>query len=206
VISVLVVDDHPLTLRGLTSLLSDEPDIEVVGSAESGEAALAKVAELAPDVVMMDDGLPGIGGIETCALLRRNHEPVRVVLLLSRPNPASLLRAQTAGATGTVIKRSPPDVLCAAVRSAASGGPLLDPGTTTPVGTARRATGMPHGLTIMEMRVLEKLPQGLSNAEIGRALGIAENTVKTHLRKAMEKLRARDRTQAAAIAIREGLA
>jgi len=207
-IRVLVVDDHPVVREGLTAILSDEPEFKVVGQAESGEGALAQVARLRPNVVVMDLRLPGISGIEACQKLTRLYPRTRVVILATYPNGGGVARAFAAGANAFVLKRSELAELREAVRAVARGDQYIDPRLAPKIAALasgdRRARG-PFDLTLMEMRVLEKLPLGMSNAEIGESLGIKPNTVKTHLRTAMYKLKAKDRAHAAAIAVREGL-
>ena len=207
-IRIVVVDDHPVVREGLTAVLSDEPEFKVVGQAESGEAALAAVLRLMPTIVVMDMQLPGISGIETCQRLRRRSPSTKVVILATYPNGGGIARAFAAGASAFVLKRSELAELREAVRVVARGDEYIDPRLAPKVAAMasgdRRAKG-PFDLTVMEMRVLEKLPLGMTNAEIGESLGIKENTVKTHLRTAMYKLKAKDRAHAAAIAVREGL-
>ena len=207
-IRIVVVDDHPVVREGLTAILSDEPEFKVVGQAESGEGALAAVLKLMPTVVVMDMRLPGISGIETCQRIRRRSPSTKVVILATYPNGGGIARAFAAGASAFVLKRSELAELREAVRVVARGDEYIDPRLAPKVAAMasgdRRAKG-PFDLTVMEMKVLEKLPLGMTNSEIGDSLGIKENTVKTHLRTAMYKLKAKDRAHAAAIAVREGL-
>jgi DNA-binding NarL/FixJ family response regulator len=180
-----------------------------VGQAESAERALAEADRLRPDVVMMDVRLPGMTGTEACAEFVRRRPDVKVIVLTSFPSTGALIQAFSAGAKGFVMKESQPAVLRDAVRVVAQGETFTDPRVGAKLvalaSRNRRAKG-PFGLTIQEMRVVEQLPRGLTNREIGNELGIAEDTVKTHLRHALRKLKARDRVEAAAIALREGLA
>ena len=207
-IRIVVVDDHPVVREGLTAVLSDEPEFKVVGQAESGEAAVAAALRLMPTIVVMDMRLPGISGIEACQRIRRRSPSTKVVILATYPNGGGIARAFAAGASAFVLKTSELAELRQAVRVVAGGDEYIDPRLAPKVAAMasgdRRAKG-PFDLTVMEMRVLEKLPLGMTNAEIGESLGIKENTVKTHLRTAMYKLKAKDRAHAAAIAVREGL-
>lgn len=195
--------------EGIAAILSADPDFTVVGQAESGERALAEADRLRPDVVMLDVRLPGMNGNEACAELVRRRPDTRVIVLTSFPSTGALIQAFAAGAKGFVLKESQPAVLRDAVRVVAQGETFTDPRVGAKLvalaSRNRRAKG-PFGLTIQEMRVVEQLPRGLTNREIGSELGIAEDTVKTHLRHALRKLNARDRVEAAAIALREGLA
>jgi DNA-binding NarL/FixJ family response regulator len=205
----LIVDDHPIVREGLAAVLSAEPDFTVVGQAESAERALAEVDRLRPDVVLLDIRLPGMSGTEACEELSRRHPNTRVIVLTSFASTGSLVQSFSAGAKGFVLKESQPAVLREAVRVVGNGETFTDPRVGAKLAAMasrnRRAKG-PFGLTIQEMRVIELLPRGLTNREIGGELGISEDTVKTHVRHALRKLNARDRVEAAAIALREGLA
>jgi DNA-binding NarL/FixJ family response regulator len=157
----------------------------------------------------MDVRLPGASGIEACTDLATRVPGARVVMLTSFPNEGVMMSAFAAGARGFVLKESEPPVIRQAVRTVADGDTFADPkiaGKLVALATGGRRAKGPFDLTVQEMRVLELLPRGLTNHEIGDRLGIGENTVKTHLRNLMRKLDARDRVEAAAIALREGLA
>lgn len=208
-IRVLLVDDHPVVREGLAAVLSDDPDIKIVGSADSGEAALNAVAQSRPDVAVVDLRLRGINGIETCKEIRRRSEATRVVVLTSFPSDGAVLGAFEVGASAFVLKESEPTILREAVRIASRGQTFADPriaGALVAFASGGRRAKGPFGLTLQEMRVLERLPKGLTNREIADELGIGHNTVKTHLSNAMHKMKAKDRVEAAAIAMREGLA
>lgn len=208
-IRILVVDDHPVVREGLVTVLSDEPDFVVAGQAATAAEALSEAARVRPDVVVMDVRLPDRTGVEACADLARLAPGVRVVMLTSFPNDGVMMGSFAAGARGFVLKESQPAVIRQAVRTVAEGGTYADPkvaGKLVALATRGRRAKGPFDLTLQEMRVLELLPRGLTNHEIGDRLGIGENTVKTHLRNLMRKLDARDRVEAAAIALREGLA
>lgn len=208
-IRILVVDDHPVVREGLVSVLSDEPDFAVVGQVGTAEQALTEATRLVPDVAVLDIRLPGMNGTDACAALRQRHPRLRVVALTSFANESTMLAAFASGAKGFAVKESEPGVLREAVRTVMTGGTFVDPrvaGKLVALATKGRRAKGPHGLTLQEMRVADLLPRGLTNREIGRELGISEQTVKTHVRQVMRKLDARDRTQAAALAQREGLA
>ena len=208
-IRILVVDDHPVVREGLIAILGHEPDFAVCGEAGDAAEAVAQATRLLPDVVVLDVRLPGATGVEVCADLAGRLPGARVVMLTSFPNHGVVLNAFSAGARGFVLKESEPAVIRQAVRTVADGSTFADPKVAAKLVAlatrGRRAKG-PFDLTLQEMRVLELLPRGLTNNEIGERLGIGENTVKTHLRNVMRKLNARDRVEAAAIARREGLA
>lgn len=208
-IRILVVDDHPVVREGLVSVLSDDPEITVVGQVGTAEQALANIDRLEPDVAVVDIRLPGMNGTDCCAEVRQHFPWVKVIALTSFANENTILSAFAAGAKGFAVKESEPGVLRQAVRTVMAGGTYIDPRVASKLVAlatkGRRAKG-PHGLTLQEMRVADLLPKGLTNREIGRALGISEQTVKTHVRQVMRKMGARDRTEAAAMAQREGLA
>lgn len=208
-IRVLVVDGQPVVREGLLSILSEDPGIVVCGQAGSAADALAEAVRLRPHVVVLDGRIPGATGVEMCADLATRVPATRVVMLTSFPNDGVMMNAFAAGARGFVLKESEPRVIRQAVRSVAEGATYADPkvaGKLVALATRGRRAKGPFDLTLQEMRVLELLPRGLTNHEIGDRLGIGENTVKTHLRNLMRKLNARDRVEAAAIALREGLA
>ncbi|MGH2739169.1 MAG: response regulator [Actinomycetota bacterium] len=208
-IRIFLVDDHPVVREGLSSILSDEPEFQVVGEAENGEQALREVAKAEPDVVVVDLRLPGMTGSDVCEHLRGSHPQVRSLILTSFPSQAAMVSAFSAGARGFAVKESDPRLIREAVRTVARGETFVDPRIAAKLVALAtknvRAKG-PHGLTRQEMRVLEFLPRGLTNRQIGGEMGVSEQTVKTHLRNAMAKLGARDRSEAASIVTREGLA
>jgi DNA-binding NarL/FixJ family response regulator len=209
VIRILLVDDHPVVREGFAAILSAEHDLVVVGEAATGEEAIREAARSDPDVVVLDVRLPGINGIETCAALLAKHPKVKVILLTSFPSEGAISEAIAAGAKGFLVKTTDRTVLRQAIRTVIRGETFFDPQVAcklVDLATRGRRVKGPHDLTLMEMRVLEHLPRGLTNSEIGVALGVSAQTVKSHLAHAMRKLNARDRTQAAALAIREGLA
>ena len=204
-----MVDDHPVVLEGLVALLADEPDFVVTGQATTAAGARAEAVRLRPEIVVMDVRLPDGTGVEVCADLARQVPSARVVMLTSFPNDGVMMASFAAGARGFILKESQPAIIRQAVRTVSEGGTYADQkvaGKLVALATRGRRAKGPFDLTVQEMRVLELLPRGLTNNEIGERLGIGENTVKTHLRNLMRKLDARDRVEAAAIAMREGLA
>ena len=208
-VRIIVVDDHPVVREGVVAVLSDEPDFTVVSQFGTAEHALDELSRSEADVVVMDIRLPGMNGTDACELVTQRHPRVRVVALTSFANENTMLAAFAAGAKGFAVKESEPNVLRQAVRTVVTGGIYIDPrvaGKLVTLATKGRRAKGPHGLTLMEMRVADLLPKGLTNREIGQQLGISEQTVKTHLRNLMRKLGARDRTEAASLAQREGLA
>jgi DNA-binding NarL/FixJ family response regulator len=203
VITVLLVDDHPIVREGLRSLLDAEPDIEVVGECSDGDAAVSVAVRTRPDLVLMDLRMPGRDGVAaTGAVLAAC--PTRVVVLTTYDTDGDILRAVEAGAVGYLLKDTPRADLVAAVRAAARGQTVLAPvAAATLAGAVRR----PHtpALTARELDVLRAVARGLSNPEIGRELGIGEATVKSHLLRVFEKLQVTDRTAAVTTALAHGI-
>ncbi|MFI9240094.1 response regulator [Streptomyces sp. NPDC053079] len=214
-IRVLIADDQMMVRQGFTVLLNAEPGIEVVGQAVDGEDAVAKVAELAPDVVLMDIRMPRLGGIDAT---RRITAPagatVKVLVLTTFDLDEYVYEALRAGASGFLLKDASADELAHAVRVVAGGDALLSPNLTKRlIAEFSRTAGAPRaplrervgGLTERETEVLSLIAQGLSNAEIAARLVLAEQTVKTHVSRILVKLGLRDRTQAAVFAYETGL-
>ena len=208
-IQVLVVDDHPVLREGVVSILAAEPGIRVIGELGSAEYALRRLNEVRPDVIVLDIRVPGMSGIDLCSELRERHPRLRPVILTAFPGDSVLMEALAAGARAFVLKESGPAVLREAVRAVAKGDIYVDArvtGKLVAIATRGRQAKGPFGLTVQEMRVVELLPKGMTNRDIGEHLGISEATVKTHLHNAMRKLQVGNRAQAVAVAQREGLA
>jgi DNA-binding NarL/FixJ family response regulator len=202
-IRLVLVDDHALVRQGLRSLLDLTPDLRVVGEASDGEEALLKVAELKPDVVLMDVRMPRMTGLEALRALRRTDPERRVVLLTTFDEDAAIIEALRAGVQGFLLKDVSLDELADAIRRVASGETLLPPGVAERVarGVADLPRDFPHaelpeGLTRREVEVLRLIARGLSNREIAQALGTAEGTVKNQTSSILSKLGVRDRTRA----------
>ncbi|OEJ28285.1 DNA-binding response regulator [Streptomyces agglomeratus] len=214
-IRVLIADDQMMVRQGFTVLLNAEPGIEVVGQAVDGLDAVAKVAELGPDVVLMDIRMPVLGGIDAT---RRITEPagatVKVLVLTTFDLDEYVYEALRAGASGFLLKDASAAELAQAVRVVAGGEALLAPNITKRlIAEFSRLTDAPRAplkdrvgdLTERETEVLSLIAQGLSNAEIAVRLVVAEQTVKTHVSRILVKLGLRDRTQAAVFAYETGL-
>ena len=205
-ISVLIADDHPVVRQGLQVLLSVQDDIDVVGEAPDGVQALALVAELDPDVLLLDLKLPGLDGVAVLRELRERGLRARALVLTSAADAALVTSAVQAGAAGFLYKDVDPDALVRAVRSVNDGHTLLAPGAAGavlgpgPAGPALRGLG---ALTRREREVLGQLAEGRSNREIARSLRVSEKTVKTHVSSVLAKLGVADRTQAALLAVRQ---
>ncbi|GAB7029189.1 response regulator transcription factor [Streptomyces sp. NPDC021749] len=214
-IRVLIADDQVMVRQGFTVLLNAEPGIEVVGQAVDGLDALDKVAELAPDVVLMDVRMPRLDGIEAT---RRITEPAgataKVLVLTTFDLDEYVYEALRAGASGFLLKDASAAELAHAVRVVASGDALLAPHITkrliTEFSRVTRTQRAPlkarvGELTERETEVLSLIAQGLSNGEIAERLVVAEQTVKSHVGRILTKLGLRDRTQAAVFAYETGL-
>ena len=213
-IRVLVADDQQMVRQGFTVLLNTQPDIKVVGQAVNGVEAVAQVAGLAPDVVLMDIRMPELGGIEATALITSATPQVKVLVLTTFDLDEYVYEALRAGASGFLLKDASADQLAEAVRVVAAGDALLAPGITRRlIAEFSRLDARPRTplrqrvgeLTERETEVLALIAQGLSNAEIAVRLVVAEQTVKTHVGRILVKLGLRDRTQAAVFAYESGL-
>ncbi|AWZ03900.1 MULTISPECIES: response regulator transcription factor [unclassified Streptomyces] len=213
-IKVMIADDQMMVRQGFTVLLNAQPDIEVVGQAVDGAEAVAKVAELAPDVVLMDIRMPGMGGIEATSLITgAPGSTVKVLVLTTFDLDEYVYEALRAGASGFLLKDASANQLAEAVRVIAAGEALLAPNITKRLITEFSRLGAPRApsrarideLTGRETEVLSLVAQGMSNAEIAGHLVLAEQTVKTHVGRILVKLGLRDRTQAAVFAYETGL-
>lgn len=207
-IGVLVVDDHRVVREGLRTFLELIEDVEIVGEATNGDEAIAKAAQLVPDVVLMDLVMPGTDGIEATRRIRDVSPTTKVIVLTSFVEDDKVFPAIKAGAAGYLLKDVEPSALEEAIRTVFRGEALLHP--TVAVKLMQEYAGdeqkRPAGnLTDREMDVLRLLARGLSNREIARELVVAEKTVKTHVSNILAKLHLQDRTQAALYAVRRGL-
>ncbi|MFF4119643.1 response regulator [Streptomyces sp. NPDC001714] len=214
-IRVVIADDQQMVRQGFTVLLNAQPGIEVVGQAVDGLDAVAKVAELTPDVVLMDIRMPELGGIEATRRIVGERPHIKVLVLTTFDLDEYVYEALRSGASGFLLKDASADKLAEAVRVVAAGDALLAPGITRRLiaqfsrldgGGVRAPLKTRIGeLTERETEVLALIAQGLSNAEIAERLVVAEQTVKTHVSRILVKLGLRDRTQAAVFAYESGL-
>ena len=197
-IRALVADDHPVVRAGLVALLDAAPDIDVVGTASSGEAAVELAAELRPDVVLMDLRMTGIDGDEATAQIVAGRPETRVIILTTYENDDAILRAISAGASGYLLKAAPEDELLAGIRAVAAGEVALAPSVSRLLVQRAAAPATPSApeLSPRELEVLRLVSQGLSNRAIGERLYVGEATVKTHLLHVFAKLEVADRTRA----------
>jgi DNA-binding NarL/FixJ family response regulator len=211
-IKVLIVDDHAVVREGLRAFLELQDGLAVVGEAADGDEALARTEELGPDVVLMDLVMPRLDGVGAMRALRARNQPARVIVLTSFLDDERLMPAIEAGAAGYLLKDVEPAELARAIRAAHAGEAVLDPSVAARVvsaiagGSTRVSAGAAgHDLTRREREVLALIASGHSNKRIGLALGISEKTVKAHVGRVLAKLDVTDRTQAALLAVREGL-
>ena len=209
-IRILLVDDHNLVRMGLKAYFSTLPDIRVVGEAGTGEEAVRLVAELDPDVVLMDLIMPGMGGVEATRQVKKINPRTQVIVVTSYHEDEHIFPAIRAGALSYVLKDIDPDDLADAIRRANSGEAVLNPRVATrmvkELGGIRQETVNPfRELTDREMEVLKWIATGKNNQEIAEILVISEKTVKSHITNILNKLHLSDRTQAAVYAWQEGI-
>ena len=205
---VLVADDHQLMREGTAALLAADPRLEVVGLARDGREALSLTGKRAPDVVLLDLNMPVLGGLEACAQMRRDHPDTAVLVLTVSEEEPDLYAALRVGASGYLVKDMPPSELVEAVLAVARGEPRIAAAMAGRMlaelgGRSPETSDDPLGaLSEREREVLTLLAEGLRNREIAERLVISEATVKTHVRHVLEKLRFRNRAEAAAFAAR----
>jgi len=214
-INVLLVDDQPLLRMGFRLVLETQPDIAVVGEAGDGGEALAQVASIGPDVVLMDVRMPGMDGIEATERISREHAASRVLILTTFDLDEYAFAALHAGAAGFLLKNAQPAELIAGIRTVAAGDGVVAPRLTRVlIETFTRQNPARPGsaddpridrLTDREREVLIEMAKGLSNAEIATELELSEATVKTHVSRILPKLGLRDRVQAVVLAYQTGL-
>ncbi len=203
-IRVMIVDDHPVVRNGLSGMFAGEREFEVVGEAADGSDAVRRAQALGPDVILMDLRMPDMDGVRAIAALTAAGVPARVLVLTTYDTDGDVLAAIEAGATGYLLKDTPPDELFKAVRAAARGETVLSPTVATRVvGQMRTPTREP--ISQRELEVLELIAQGASNRTAAARLFISEATVKTHLMHVYDKLGVNDRAAAVAEAFNRGL-
>jgi DNA-binding NarL/FixJ family response regulator len=212
-IRVLVADDNELFRDGLTSLLAECPSISIVGHARDGWQAVEKAAILRPNVILMDISMPRMDGVEATRRIRAEHSGVNVAMFTISEEEEDLFAAVRAGAQSYIAKSASLEELESAIQITASGGSVVTPALARKLldqfvtfeKDGRSGPKETENLTPREREVLELVAMGGSNMEIAERLVIAENTVKVHLRNILDKLHVRNRQQAAALAVQEGL-
>ncbi len=208
-ISILITDDHALVRWGIRAFLELQPDLMVIGEADSGKAAVRLAEELVPDVVLMDLVMPGMTGVEATRQVKQVSPHSQIIVLTTYHEDEYIFPALRAGALSYVLKDIGPDELAATVRKAARGESVLHPCVASRLvqelhGTRRDIPNLFTVLSDRELEVLRLIADGLSNAEIAHTLVIGEKTVKTHVSNILSKLHMMDRTQAAVFAWQQG--
>lgn len=211
-IRILLADDQRLFREGLAQLLRSQPDLEVVGEAETGEEAVSRARELLPDLILMDVSMPGGGGLEATRRIKEEMPSTRIVILTVSEEDHTVFEAVRSGAEGYLLKDIRPQELFGMLRGVFRGEAPISRGTAAKIikGLARRPAGERDApasppITPREKQVLELVATGAANKEIAAALHISEHTVKKHLRNILEKLHLENRVQAALFAVQQGL-
>ena len=200
-VRILIVDDHPLILAGLADTISNQPDLRLVGELEDGEGVVEAFETLRPDVTIMDIAMPRTSGLHALEALRQAHPHARVIMLTTLIGDHQMRRAIELGAVGFLMKHSLRKDLIAAIRAVHAGNRWIPADVAQ---TLAEHYGQ-STLSEREIEVLRSAAAGNSNKRIGVHLGIAEDTVKAHVRTILAKLDARDRTHAVAIAVKRGI-
>jgi DNA-binding NarL/FixJ family response regulator len=226
VLRMLIAEDHALVRQGIRGMLASEPDLEVVAEAQNGQEALELCREYEPDLVLMDVRMPQMDGLEATRAIKAEFPTTSVLMVTSQENPDYLLEAVRAGAAGYVLKEATKDELLDSVRRVLNGEPMLDQGlamrllrrvadetdeqTGPPPESPRKLReplSQPPAVSLSprEIEVLKLLALGKTNREIGQTIMVSLSSVKTYMRRIMDKLRVSDRTQAAVRAVELGL-
>jgi DNA-binding NarL/FixJ family response regulator len=200
-IRVLSVDDHAILREGIALIINHQSDMELVSHASGGKEAIQRFREFRPDITLMDLRMPDLGGIDAIIAIRAEFPSARIVVLTTFEGDVEIHRALEAGACGYLLKSMPPSNLVQVIREVHAGKKRV-PGNIAAVLAEHIAD---EHLTAREVEVLGQVAEGKRNRDIAKALFIAEDTVKVHLKHIMEKLGARDRTQTVAIAVRRGI-
>jgi DNA-binding NarL/FixJ family response regulator len=200
----IIADDHPAIIDAVWRFLEDEEEIELLGRAGDGEQALALIERVKPDVALLDIRMPALTGIEVARRLDASGARTRVILYTGYAERSLLLDALDAGAGGFLLKEAPLTDLMRAIRTVSGGGTYVDPALAGLL-AGPQATDRLASLTKREREVLRLLADGMRNEQVAARLAISPLTVRTHVKKAMEKLEADTRTQAVARALRESL-
>jgi two-component system invasion response regulator UvrY len=207
-IQVLLVDDHAVVRTGFRLLLQSQPDIKVVAEAHSGEAACQIYAELTPDVVVMDLGMPGMGGLEALRRIRARNSDARILALSAHDDPMHARRALREGALGFLSKRSAPEALIEAIASVAAGRRYIDPNLAQKLALAEiegAARSPIEQLSEREFEVFIRLAGGATVQKIADDLKLSASTIGTHLYNIKQKLGVVNQSELTLLAIRHGL-
>ncbi|HKQ72615.1 MAG TPA: response regulator transcription factor [Blastocatellia bacterium] len=201
IIRIMIVDDHPVVRAGLAGMLSTQPDMKVIASASSCNEAIAMLETVKPDVILMDLRMSGMSGLDAIRAINLRTDPPRILVLTSFDTDEDIYQTVGAGAQGYILKDVPQDRLLEAIHL------VYEKKRYFPADIAARLIERMarSNLTPREHQVLQYVAKGLTNKEIGRVFGISENTARNHVNSIIEKLEVSDRTEAATIAIRQGL-
>ena len=200
-IRILSVDDHALLREGIAAVINHQPDMLLVSQASGGRDAILQFREHRPDVTLMDLRMPDICGIDTLIAIRSEFPEARVIMLTTFEGDVEIQRALEAGARGYLLKNMPPSELAQAIRQVHAGKKRVPPEIA-----AQLAEHMAdENLTVREVEVLQRISGGNRNRDIAELLCISEETVKVHVKHVMDKLGAKDRTEAVTIAVRRGI-
>jgi DNA-binding NarL/FixJ family response regulator len=200
-IRILVVDDHPLFLEGIATVVADQPDLEIVGRAVTARQAVAEFRRVLPDVTLMDLRLPDMSGNNAVTAIRAEFPEAKVIILTTFEGDFEIQRALAAGVRGYLLKSAPFEALVDAIRKVHSGRKHFP----TQVAETLAEHFSSDALSEREIEVLKRIAEGDRNRDIGKRLSISEETVKVHIRHIMNKLGAKDRTQAVSIGLRRGV-
>ncbi len=208
-IRILIADDHPVVREGLTAMLDRQEDMEVVGDASNGAAAVSKAAETSPDVILMDLRMPVMDGVEAMRAIAAQQPSVSFIVLTTYDNDEYIFKGIEAGARAYLLKDSPREELFKAIRAVHRGESLIQPSVASKVldrfATLSRQSQSPELLSEREKEVLRLMATGAANKAIASALFISESTVKTHVQSIFQKLDVSDRTGAVTQALQRGI-
>src|ERR1700735_2810383 len=199
-IRILSIDDHPLVREGIAVIIDSQPDMKIIGQTSTAGEGVRQFRKHRPDVTLMDLRLPDLSGIEAIIAIRAEFPDARIIVLTMFEGDVEIQRAFEAGARGYLLKSMPPPELVSVIRQVHAGKKRVSPEVAAQLSEFMGE----ESLTPREIEALEQLSGGTRNRDIDEYLGIAEDTVKVNLKHVMDKLRARDRTQAIAIAVRRG--
>jgi len=208
-IKILIADDHPVVREGLSSMLSRERGIQVVGEAENGTEAIKKAGELQPDIILMDLRMPEIDGVEAMRQIKVGNPDMKFIVLTTYDNDEYIFEGIEAGARAYLLKDAPREELFEAIRAVYRGESLIQPAVAGKVldrlAELSRQVQTPERLSEREVEVLKLIAKGASNKLIATTLCIGESTVKTHIQSVFQKLGVSDRTEAVTEAIKKGI-